>query len=72
MCVKIGGILEDVAYRNIISPSNLFSSKEEVLDFLKIESTIEDLESFLKVCEEEELYEYCLLIKNKIHEKIQL
>jgi len=56
----------------MISPSNLFSSKEEVMDFLKIESTIKDLESFLKVCEEEELYEYCSLIKNKIKwQKIQ-
>lgn len=72
MCVKtsMDEFLEEVEYRNIISPSNLFSSKEEVIDFLNIESTVEDLEAFLKVCEEEELYEYCSLIKNKINEKV--
>lgn len=62
-------ISEDTSYKSLISPSNLFSSKEEVIDFLNIESTIEDLEEFLKACEEEELYEYCSLIRDKINEK---
>ena len=67
MFVKIGNISE-ISYRDIISPSNLFSSKEEVTNFLNIESSVKDLECFLKACEEEELYEYCSLIKNKINE----
>jgi len=62
-------ILEDSSYRNLISPSNLFSSKEEVIVFLNIESTVEDLDAFLKACEDEELYEYCSLIRDKINEK---
>jgi hypothetical protein len=61
-------ILENIAYRNLISPSNLFSSEKEVMDFLNIESTVEDLKAFLLACEQEELYEYCLLIKNKLNE----
>jgi hypothetical protein len=50
---------------DILAPSNLFKSEEEFIDFLEIESTVEDLEYFLKACEEEELYEYCSKIQKK-------
>jgi len=59
-----------IKLKDIISPSNLFENEQEVIDFLEIPSTKEDLLSFLKVCEEEELYEYCSLIKNKIDETL--
>lgn len=49
----------------LISPTDLFESEEEFTDFLEVESTVEDLECFLKVCEEEELYEYCYKIQKK-------
>jgi hypothetical protein len=52
----------------LISPSNLFTSPEEVIKFINVPSTKQDLKCFLNVCEEEELYEYCLLINNKINE----
>ena len=49
----------------LIFPSELFESEKEFIDFLEIESTVEGLECFLKVCEEEELYEYCSKIQKK-------
>lgn len=64
-------VLEEYKYLQIISPTKLFKNKKEVAEFLQIPSTIQDLEAFLKQCEEEELYGYCRLIKNKIDEKIK-
>lgn len=49
----------------LISSTDLFESEEEFTDFLEVESTVEDLECFLKVYEEEELYEYCSKIQKK-------
>lgn len=64
-------VLEEYKYLQIISPTNLFKNKREVIEFLNIPCSIQDLEAFLKQCEEEELYGYCILIKNKIDEKIK-
>ena len=61
--------MEEYQIMNILSPSNLFNGLEEVRDFLEISATMKDLECFLDVCLEEELYEYCQLINNKINEK---
>lgn len=57
-------------YNENISPSKLFKNKEEVIKFVHISSSLEDLKCFLNRCEEEELYEYCTIIRNKISEKI--
>ena len=62
-------LIEEWKYQQIISPTNLFKNKREVIEFLNIPATIDDLKAFLKQCEEEELYGYCQLIKNKIDEK---
>ena len=61
--------METYQYNMLISPSNLFTSNEELMQFIEIPATKQDLYSFLDVCEKEELYEYCLLINNKINEK---
>lgn len=53
----------------LIAPSNLFKNKKEVETFLSIPSSIDDLKWFLSVCEQEELYEYCELIKQKLDEE---
>ena len=50
----------------LISPSKLFKNLKEVNDFINIPCKKIDLECFLKICEEEELYEYCIIIKEKI------
>ena len=62
-------MIEEYEYKIAISPSNIFKTTGEVKTFLTIKSTKEDLKCFLKVCEEEELYEYCMLINDKINEK---
>lgn len=54
-------------YNEMISPSILFKSIEEVTTFVNIPCTVEDLNLFLKRCEEEELYEYCIVVKNKLY-----
>jgi len=60
--------LETYQYNIAISPSSLFTSNEELMQFINIPATKKDLCCFLEVCEKEELYEYCLLINNKIKE----
>ena len=54
-------------YNEMISPSNLFKSEQEVITFVEIPCTVEDLNLFLKKCEEEELYEYCIVVQNKLN-----
>jgi len=44
-------------YDDIISPSNLLKNQQDFNKFLNEPATKEDLKSFLKVCEEQELYE---------------
>ena len=58
-------------YKELINPKILFSSIEEVKEFLNIECTKEDLLCFLELCEKEECYEYCTLIVNKINLKFR-
>lgn len=54
-------------YDDIISPSNLLKNQQDFNKFLNEPATKEDLKSFLKVCEEQELYEWCIDIKQKIN-----
>jgi len=60
---------EEWRIKQLISPSHLFKNIEEAKEFLEISATVRDLECFLEVCEEEELYEYCSIINDKINEK---
>lgn len=62
-------MFEEYKIKQLLSPSNLFKSIEEVKDFLEISATVKDLQCFLDVCIDEELYEYCSIINNKINEK---
>lgn len=64
-------LIEEYKYLQMISPTKLFKNKREVTEFLQIPSSIQDLEAFLKQCEQEELYGYCKLIKDKIDSKIK-
>jgi hypothetical protein len=57
-------------YLNIINPKKLFKSESEVHQFIKIDCTIKDLECFLDACEEQELYEYCVIIKREIDDRL--
>lgn len=54
-------------YENLINPANLLSL-EEVESFCDLAECREDLEAFMERCEEEELYEYCSIIKRKLHD----
>lgn len=68
--------LEEV-YLRLIEPSEFvknFKTTSEFIDFLRIDSSgthIQDLESILKVFEENELYEYCTHIKTVLEETIK-
>ena len=62
-------MFEEYRIKQLLSPSNLFNSLEEVKEFLEISSTVKDKQCFLEACIEEELYEYCSIINNKINEK---
>lgn len=53
-------------YEELIDPRNLFSSLQEVREFCDVAEAVEDLQAFLTVCEELELYEYCSIIRQKI------
>ena len=58
-------------YDEMISPGNLLKTQQEFNSFLNVPASKEDLQCFLKVCEEQELYEWCTDINNKINEKIK-
>ena len=59
-------MFEEWRIHQLISPSHLFKNIEEAKEFLEISATVRDLECFLEVCEQEELYEYCGMIQKKI------
>jgi hypothetical protein len=68
-------MIEDYIYNELIHPRNLFKSVEDLKEFIKIYD--EDLLSeywdglsvMLKLCEDDELYEYCAIIKKKLDER---
>lgn len=55
-------------YDHIINPYNLLQTEEEFSKFLNVPATKEELISFLRICEENDLYEWCIDINNKINE----
>jgi len=55
-----------LTYDNRINPVNLFKTQQEFNDFINVPATKEDLQSCLKVFEEQGLYEWCIDINNKI------
>lgn len=60
--------IETGKYARLINPSILFKNIEEFKVFLEIDPTKENLEATLKICEQEELYEYCKLVKQKLND----
>ena len=60
-----------IQYNRAIDPSKLFSSIQEVEDFMDIDHSIEDLKCFLRVCEEKECYEICAVIFKRLKEEIR-
>lgn len=57
--------LTSIEYQTLIFPPNLFHSIEEFTEFIKIKEDgwKQGLMNLLKVCEDNELYEYCAVIK---------
>ena len=64
----IGDLFNNDKYEQIINPRNLFNSKEEFLEFINTDPTKENLQSTLTICEQEELYEFCVIIRDKLKE----
>tara|TARA_R110000868_G_scaffold178163_4_gene417707 strand:+ start:461 stop:655 length:195 start_codon:yes stop_codon:yes gene_type:complete len=60
--------LTTLEYQTLIFPPNLFYSLEEFTHFIKIREPEwrQGLLNLLKVCEENELYEYCAAIKKEL------
>lgn len=54
------------AYNRLMNPKYLFKSVREVEQFIDKSDNINDLSAFLRACEAEELYEYCIVINRKI------
>ena len=63
--------LHEVQYNRAIDPNKLFSTIKEVEDFMDIEHTPEDLRCFLKYCEENECYEFCAVIFERLKKEIK-
>lgn len=57
---------EPYEYNELIRPINLFKSTEELVKFLEIPAEKQALINMLQLCEADELFEWCNLIKNKI------
>ncbi len=64
-------------YYDLINPKDFFLDILDLKEFISVapvkslkenENMIKALDSLLQVCEKEELYEYCILVKNKIDE----
>lgn len=54
-------------YQRAINPKTLFKSLDDLRDFLEIPCTKKDLQCMLKIFEEEELYEECEIIFQKMN-----
>ncbi len=52
-------------YENLINPSVMFSSTDDVREFIKDCDSVEALEAFKKECIKEDLFEFCAIIKEK-------
>lgn len=59
-------INNQIEIKQILSPSNLFKNEKEVREFVN-QGSVPELEAFLKECETEELYEYCVIIRDRIN-----
>lgn len=55
-------------YESLIFPTNLFHSIEEFEEFIKIreDGWLQGMKNLLKICEQNELYEYCAVIKKEL------
>lgn len=64
-------MIEPHEYQILINPANLFGSSNEVIEFISLSDSQEELQAFLEACLSEELYEYVELIQTKINELIK-
>ena len=53
-------------YKKLIQPQNLFKHIEDFEEWLDLAEDKESLKATLKAFEVEEMYEQCIVIKNKI------
>lgn len=66
--------LTDIRIQELIRPSNLFKSTEELIRFINVDDVfdrptqIESLKNMLELLEEDEMFEWCSIVKNKIIE----
>lgn len=64
--------MEQYEYEELIRPINLFKSTDEVRRFIKVrlfgdvDTHVRSLENMLALCEEDECYEWCAIIKTEI------
>jgi hypothetical protein len=64
--------MEQYEYEELIRPTNLFKSTDEVRRFIKVrlfgdvDTHVRSLENMLARCEEDECYEWCAVIKTEI------
>ena len=63
--------MQDYEIERLMRPCNLFKSEQEVNDFIQVVGTDVmayklGLEEMLRLCEEDELFEWCSIIKKKL------
>jgi len=61
-------MIEEYEVEILLNPYNLFNNVDEVKEFVEREPTLESLSAFLLICIEEQLYEYCVVIQDKINQ----
>lgn len=58
--------MENYEIELLLNPANLFSDINQVRDFVGLSNNLAELQAFFEKCEEEELFEYCAVIQNRI------
>lgn len=59
--------LEEIYQELLDSPIGILSSTKELMEFLELPASKEDLICFRDVCAKNELYEWALIVQRKIN-----
>ena len=59
------------AYRDLIRPQNLIKYISDFEEWLDLAEDIESLKATLTAFEKEEMYEECVIIRDKIEERLE-